>query len=320
MKKHLAIFRCGANSLHRSALGDPAQRSFDYALSWFGDGEPEANGALFVHHQKGAKWPGLYETMLAHWATVSQYEYVWLPDDDLLCKPEDVDRMFRMCETLGLELAQPALTVDSYFAHIITLQHSAFMLRFTDFVEVMAPVFSRSMLARIMPTLDDVVSGYGLDQLWPRMSRMGKVAVIDETPVKHTRPLGGPNYKFSKDAGIPPHVEGWLCNASHFVDQPWDLQINFGGILKTGETCCLSSRIIDIEALFGSLLTSMASLPLSAVNVARYLSNHYNYVRGNDIESITARRDLVPVALNQVLKPRGIEFANRGAAEMSGAA
>jgi len=131
-----------------------SEQNFDYALSWFGDEAPEmAEGAAFVHLQKGPKWPGLEKTIVAHWDTVKQYRYLWLPDDDLLCVPEQVSRMFAVCSDLKLELAQPALTTDSYFTHVITLQHSAFQVRFTNFVEIMAPVLSIDLFARIFHSL-----------------------------------------------------------------------------------------------------------------------------------------------------------------------
>jgi hypothetical protein len=145
MKPYLALFRSGPSSLHPHAVERLADQNFDYALSWFGDDEPHERfqaGAVFVHKQKGAKWPGLEQTMLAHWDTIQKYKYIWLPDDDLLCVPEDVSRMFSVCDELQLELAQPALTRDSYFTHAVTLQHKAFQLRFTNFVEIMAPVLS----------------------------------------------------------------------------------------------------------------------------------------------------------------------------------
>jgi hypothetical protein len=160
MKPYLALFRAGANSLHRAAVERLPAQNFDYALSWFGDAEPEAPGAAFVHRQQGAKWPGLEQTLLAHWDRLQHYRYVWLPDDDLLCVPENVSRLFAVCDELQLELAQPALTRDSYFTHVVTLQHSEFQLRFTNFVEIMAPVLSIDMLARVFPTLAGNISGY----------------------------------------------------------------------------------------------------------------------------------------------------------------
>lgn len=308
MKPYLALFRAGANSLHPAAVERLDAQNFDYALSWFGDAAPPASGAVFVHRQKGAKWPGLEQTIAAHWEQIQAYRYVWLPDDDLLAVPEDVSRLFAICDELQLELAQPALTRDSYFTHVVTLQHSEFQLRFTNFVEIMAPVLSLDMLSRVFPTLAGNISGYGLDALWPRYSKLGKVAIIDDTPVKHTRPVGGPNYAFSKEAGLKPAHEDWLTAASHFIETPADLHIVFGGLLQNGEAICIGDTKLEIDALLKALLVSCNGLSMSALQLTRYLGNHLHYWMGGEMGAARYPRSLLRVVLNQTLKHAGIRF------------
>jgi hypothetical protein len=311
MKPNLALFRAGPSSLHPQAVQRLAQQNFDYALSWFGDAAPaHADGAAFVHMQKGAKWPGLEQTLVAHWDTIQKYEYVWLPDDDLLCEPESVSRMFAICHDLQLDLAQPALTRDSYFTHLLTMQHTEFQLRFTNFVEIMAPVLSIDMLARVFPTLKGNISGYGLDNLWPRLTQLGKVAVIDDTPVKHTRPVGGPNYAFNKEIGLTPAQEARVALARHFVETPADFQINFAGLLQNGDTICLGSSTADINLLLGKLISSTNGLKTSSLYLTRYLSNHLSYWMGGVEHSgnSTYPRDLLRPLLNEALANTGIVF------------
>jgi hypothetical protein len=309
MKPYLALFRAGPSSLHPHAVERLAAQNFDYALSWFGDAPPaHAEGAAFVHMQKGAKWPGLEQTLIAHWDQIQKYRYVWLPDDDLLCVPEQVSRLFAICDDLQLELAQPALTRDSYFTHLITLQHSEFQLRFTNFVEIMAPVLSGDMLSRVFHTLAGQISGYGLDGVWPRFSRLGKVAVIDDTPVKHTRPVGGPNYAFSQKAGLAPAHEDWLVSAAGFVETPADFHVNFGGLLQSGDPICIGGTAGEIDRLLKALLASCNGLSASALTLTRYLSNHFHYWAGGEMGHSRYPRELVRVVLNQTLKHAGIRF------------
>lgn len=309
MKPYLAIFRGGPSSLHPHAIERLDAQNFDYALSWFGDEPPKvAHGAVFVHMQKGAKWPGLEQTLAQHWDVISQYRYIWLPDDDLLCVPEDVSRMFAICDELQLDLAQPALTPDSYFTHLVTMQHSAFQLRFTNFVEIMAPVLSAEMLAKVYPTLAGRISGYGLDPLWSRFARLGKVAIIDDTPVKHTRPVGGPNYAFSAKAGLAPAHEDWLVSASHFIDIPADWQINYGGLLQSGDPICIGHTRAEADAMLRALLESCNGLKVSALQLTRYLSNHFVYWSGGESGHPRYPRALLRVVLNQALQHVGIRF------------
>ena len=308
MKPYLALFRSGPSSLHPHAVERLAEQNFDYALSWFGDEPPAADGAVFVHMQKGAKWPGLEQTLIAHWDTIQKYKYIWLPDDDLLCVPEQVSRMFSICDDLQLELAQPALTRDSYFSHAVTLQHTAFQLRFTNFVEIMAPVLSIDMLSRVFHTMAGNISGYGLDALWPRMSSIGRVAIIDDTPVKHTRPVGGPNYAFSKKAGLAPAHEDWLCSASHFVETPADFHVNLAGLLQDGNPICIGSTQEEINQMLKQLIKSCNGLQVSALQLTRYLSNHFNYWAGGELGQARYPRAILRVVLNRTLAHAGIRF------------
>ncbi|HEY9068552.1 MAG TPA: hypothetical protein VIO33_26435 [Burkholderiaceae bacterium] len=318
MKPYLALFRAGPSSLHPHAVQRLAEQNFDYALSWFGDQPPAmAEGAAFVHLQKGAKWPGLEQTLVAHWDTIQKYKYVWLPDDDLLCVPEDVSRMFAICDDLRLELAQPALTRDSYFTHATTLQHTAFQVRFTNFVEIMAPVLSTDMLARVFHTLAGNISGYGLDALWPRFSEIGRIAIIDDTPVKHTRPVGGPNYLFSKKAGLAPAHEDWLCSARHLVETPADFQVNLAGLLQSGDPICIGSTPHEINEMLKHVIKSCNGLQLTALQLTRYLSNHFNYWAGGEFGQARYPRAMLRLVLNRTLAHAGIRFPKPPEPEVS---
>ncbi len=316
MKPYLILYRTGPGSLHPHTIERLHEQNFDYALSWFGDTPPDAPGAVFVHMQKGPKYPGLERTLNTHWRTISQYRYVWMPDDDLLCVPEQVSRMFATCDELQLELAQPALTPDSYFAHPITLRHADFQLRFTNFVEIMAPVLSIDLLTRVIPTLAGNISGYGLDSVWPRMSRLGKVAILDDVPVKHTRPLGGPNYKFNQQAGLSAPQEDWITCATHFIDVTSDFHINFGGLLQSGEAIAIGESEDEMEVMLQALLASCSQLPFTAMQVTRYLAQHYQYWGGGKQSRLRYPRALLGSLLERAVRPTGMRF-NKPAAKVA---
>lgn len=307
-KPFLALFRAGPGSLHPHAVERLDEQNFDYAVSWFGDQPPSDPKAVFVHMQKGAKWPGLEQTLQAHWDTIQQYRYIWLPDDDLLCVPEQVSRMFAICDDLQLDLAQPALTPDSYFTHVITLQHSAFQVRFTNFVEIMAPVFSTDMLARIYPTLAGNVSGYGLDAVWPHLSKLGKVAIIDDTPVKHTRPIGGPNYAHNKKSGVSLAQDYWLASATYGIEQPDGFHVNYAGLLQTGDPIVIGDTTAELDAMLRQLMESCNGKKISALQLTRYLSNHFQYWSGGATGPARYPRAILRIVLNQALKHVGIRF------------
>jgi hypothetical protein len=72
------------------------------------------------------------------------------------------------------------------------MENRRFYGRWTGFVEIMVPAFSRAALEKLQPTLDlsDTGWGWGLDSLWPKLLDYKNVGIIDGTPVVHTRPVG----------------------------------------------------------------------------------------------------------------------------------
>ena len=111
-----------------------------------------------------------------------------MAEDDLACTCADINRFFDICRQERLDLAQPALALDSYFNLAITLESPCFRLRYTSFVEIMAPCFSADALVKVLPTLKESLSGYGLEELWVMLLGEGaSVAIIDEVPnASHT--------------------------------------------------------------------------------------------------------------------------------------
>jgi hypothetical protein len=235
---------------------------------------------------------------------------VWLPDDDLLCDPAAISRMFTICSDLKLDLAQPALSSDSYYTHLVTLEHNAFQMRFTNFVEIMAPVFSAAFLARIVPTLAGNLSGWGLDALWPRMSGLGRVAIIDATPMKHTRPVCHGNYPANAAAGVPAHVEDWLTAAASFIETPPDFHINFGGLLSSGESIAIGATADQVNTFLGHLIASLDATrqTVQPLVLARYLANHLSYWQGGELGKPRYPREAVRSVLDKRLAPLGIPF------------
>lgn len=197
LRKNLVVVRAGNNSLHREWLSD-GSRDFDLFVSYFGpDAGTYVEDGEYHEHRKGPKWPSLKELFTERPDLASQYDAIWLPDDDLSASASTINRMFALFHGFDLALAQPALTPDSFYSWEQVLQRPEFVLRYVNFVEVMAPVFSREALQKCVKTFDESRSGWGLDFVWPHLCATGErsIAIIDRAPVTHTRPLGGELYR-----------------------------------------------------------------------------------------------------------------------------
>lgn len=194
-KQFLIICRAGDNSLHKQWIKNE-QRNFDLYISYFGDiANKYRQDADFYEETKGPKWPILHNIISEHAELIKQYDAVWFPDDDLAIDTSDINRMFNLFSALQLSLAQPALTINSHISHHGLMVQENTLARHVNFIEVMAPIFSRAALQQLGKTFAQSYSGWGLDRLWPVLLNYENMAILDATPIIHTRPVGGELYK-----------------------------------------------------------------------------------------------------------------------------
>ena len=188
-KKALVVIRCGDASLHPEYVNQHAD--FDVVLSYFGNDLPyDLTHIQYVHYCKGSKWEGLNAFFQANPSIWQAYDHIWLPDDDLSSDVANINQFLQIAAQERFDLAQPGLTHNSYWSFLITRQVKGLRYRVSNFVEVMAPLFSRSAFAVCVDTFAENKSGFGLDFLWRTLLKGRKIGIIDQTPVFHTRPVG----------------------------------------------------------------------------------------------------------------------------------
>ena len=206
-RRFLVMARVGDKSLHGKWI-EGGTRSFDLFLSYYGTTPGKyAHDADFLREIRGLKWPILHKHIEEEKNLIEKYDAVWFPDDDLLIDAASIDRMFDMFSAFNLSLAQPALSWDSYCSHPLLLRNNDSILRYTNFVEVMAPVISKNALRLLGPTFNQVRFGHGLDYLWPYLLKtkcgQNDIAVIDAVEMVHTRPGGGGDIYKADPANSP---------------------------------------------------------------------------------------------------------------------
>ena len=209
-RRNLVIVRAGDKSLHPEWLAGAELRNWDLVISYFGNDPDRYRGEDIVRiDAKGPKWSPLHDMLVDHPEFIDSYDYIWLPDDDLAMRCADMNRFFDICRSKGLELAQPSLSTDSPVTHPLVLNNTRSYIRYTNFVEVMAPCFSAACLRRALPSFNATQSGWGLDWLWPNLvaDPQSGIAIVDDVVIRHTRPLGGPNYDAMRAKGLSPDDE-----------------------------------------------------------------------------------------------------------------
>lgn len=203
-RRNLVVLRANGQSLHTQWPKNIAEedRNWDLCISWYGRDLPEnlTGWEYFTHQPNDRKFSGIYKLFLEG-SPLLDYENIYMPDDDLMMSWGDINKLFNIFRLGGLDMAQPSLVPTSYVTHPVTAQNTDYVLRYTSFVELMCPVFSRAFLQICLPTFEASFSGFGLDHIWSQLAGRvpGRIAIIDDIAVAHTRP---PNKNYDVIAAI----------------------------------------------------------------------------------------------------------------------
>lgn len=207
-RRNLVISPIGDQSMHGSWLADRPARTFDVLLVHYGKQQNYGRSdADYYLSRRGFKWELIDFAARELREVFDEYDFVWCPDCDIRATTDDVNRLFAVCADYRLQLAQPAIAQGEVTYQFLRPRPGV-VLRYTPFVEVMCPVFSRDAFFRAKSTFLETRSGWGLDLLWPRLFDERQRAIIDAVGVEHTGKLfKGENYQGLARLGVDPGAE-----------------------------------------------------------------------------------------------------------------
>jgi hypothetical protein len=122
---------------------------------------------------------------------VEDYDAFWIADDDIRIKQIDLLKFFDVFFQHNLEIAQPGCLGYAMGKQIVR-RDSRYTLRYSNYVDGMAPMFSRHALRKCLHTFEGSESGRGIDHVWAALlgNPLDKIAVIDESLMVHMKPSG----------------------------------------------------------------------------------------------------------------------------------
>lgn len=142
---------------------------------------------------RGHKWHNVAKLFTSDVVKAADYDYVWFPDDDIDISGPDAERLFALAHEHDLQLCQPSLSAESACTNWPVTKHvENSVVRRTNFVEIMAPLFRMDALAKCLSTFTENNCGWGLDFLWARILGDKDMGVIDAVQVRHTQMWGSP--------------------------------------------------------------------------------------------------------------------------------
>lgn len=193
-RRFLVLARVGDRSLHPHWIADAGcVRNWDLQLSAYGEDESKIqDGDLPPVIDRGTKWDSIVRHFRTRPELLDRYDYVMLPDDDLLMRASDINRFFEIVAAEDLWVAQPSLAPESYFYWPQLVHCPAFRFRFINFVEAMGCCMKASYLRQLLPLFERYPTGFGTDLVWAMLmdDPARKAAVVDAVQMVHTRPLG----------------------------------------------------------------------------------------------------------------------------------
>jgi hypothetical protein len=183
------IAAVGQNSLHREWIQN--ETDFDLHLIVYDQSYAEyKSDTEFIVQSKGYKLQLIYDYLSANGKILEHYNYFYFPDDDISIDTQNVHRLFVYMKKYDLAIAQPALS-KSYYTFTHTIKRNNSRLRYTNFVEIMQPCFSREALNKTLFTFNNTDRGWGVDYHWGKLVDYKKynMAIIDDIISCHTRPV-----------------------------------------------------------------------------------------------------------------------------------
>lgn len=223
--RNLIIAAVGDHSLHRNWLS----YDFDTCLIYYGNQSPPKEPVKYLIEDKGPKYT-LIKRALENNPNLLDYNNVWMPDDDVWLKGKEVSTLFSFMDLFELKLAQPAIV--GHYSLEVTLPFPSSRLRFTNFVEIMCPCFSRDALQKCHQTFDENKSGWSYDALWDKL--LGRpqrgIAIIDDVIAVHTRPIFGGELYQSQNIKSPMQ-EGRELFKKHQLAEGRTRALKFGQIV-----------------------------------------------------------------------------------------
>jgi hypothetical protein len=199
INKFLSIIVVGKDSLHNRWVSN--DRIFDIALIHYDDTEIDYSNVEYYLKIKGQKYNIIKKFIESNLDIFEKYEYIWLPDNDIEISVVDINSLFLISKEKDLYLSQPSMS--GYISHNITSKKTN-DIRYTRFVEVLAPLFKNNILLKLYNTFDENESSWGYDYLWPFLLGYPemKIAILDQINMVHIKPVGGNYSRFKKHPRI----------------------------------------------------------------------------------------------------------------------
>ena len=166
--RKLAVFTSAGNR-HNVAqwIESHESRTWDIIVAYYGEDREKFAKIQAIsdvcYPAKGSKFQNLKLLYQKQPGLMSQYDFIFVCDDDLVFDNGGIDRAFEISQQFDLWVSQPAFSRAGKISHPITARVEGCDLRLVNFVEVTCPLFRADKLRKFLDVYDGELAGLGVD-------------------------------------------------------------------------------------------------------------------------------------------------------------
>lgn len=176
------------------------ERNYQILAVQYGDFVPEEGTYDDLIVMKGFKWTIAKE--LYKKFDFTDWEYVAFYDDDVVLSYNNMNESFDLAKQNNFKAFQISLSSGSESQWKCTQHMQGIDFAYTNFIEIMCPVFNRSVLPKFMDLVNsyDVFCGWGLDYVLSEYLNIDPVVIHSIQMYHPPRPQTGSTY--NKDSAF----------------------------------------------------------------------------------------------------------------------
>ena len=152
-KKNVVFVSAGNNTdFHNLYIGP--NMMYDVVVIYYGNNEyiynEYKNKVNYIEKRQGSKFQNLLYLTESNEDFIAKYDYFFVLDDDIILDVNDINTMFYTADKFNLSICSPSFNEVSKISHSITKNLPGTYLRYTNFVEVNTPLFSKMALLKLL--------------------------------------------------------------------------------------------------------------------------------------------------------------------------
>ena len=202
MKNQILIFACiGDDKTYNSWLN--SKTNADFFVVYYGNDlqnfeRVKEFSRFAVLDRSPSKFEKIYRYFSQNQFLFSEYEYIWLPDDDVWINTNDVNSFFEYAISRDLLISQPSM-IGFGAKNQFKKHQQGIEIIYSDWVEAMAPFFNSKTLATCLDTFSKSQTGWGIEHVWAALISCPKdrIAVVHKYYLVHTKRVGSRYGRFS---------------------------------------------------------------------------------------------------------------------------